>query len=85
MIEEAALVIQVRYNSHESTFLFSKRILFFLPFGGGKAGGGENEVGMVVGLCWEKRTTNVVGYKESGLIWSLLPKKKREFRVRRAH
>jgi hypothetical protein len=32
-------------------------------------------VGMVVGVCWDKRNTNVVGYKESGLIWSLLPKK----------
>jgi len=80
---ESALAIQVKYDSHESTFLFSKKDIIFLPFGGGK-GEGENGVGMVVGLCWEKRSTNVVGYKESGLIWSLLPKKKR-FRVRRAH
>jgi hypothetical protein len=68
-------------------FVFKKDIIF-LPFGEGKGGGweGENGVGMVVGLCWEKRNTSVVGYKESGLIWSLLPqKKKKRFRVRRAH
>jgi hypothetical protein len=38
---ESALAIQVKYDSHESTFLFSKKDIIFLPFGGGKGEGGE--------------------------------------------
>jgi hypothetical protein len=40
IITESALVIQVRYDSHKSTFLFSKRILFFFLYEGARWGGG---------------------------------------------
>jgi hypothetical protein len=35
---ESALAIEVKYDSHESTFLFSKKILFFFLLEGARGG-----------------------------------------------